>query len=133
MEKNKPYKKGVAVIFRYPFFSENLLVFLLTHAIIFRQSVISLRDLSVQCGFVSILCVLKILFCFFLNVINCLTYLNSPSTKGAKLSAYRKLYDYLKLFTDKLAVDTIWRVTAKDSYLFFLSLHYKSKNQIIQW
>jgi len=49
---------------------------------------------------------------FFLNVIDCLTYNLCPSTKGAKLRAYRELYDYLKLFTDKLAVDITWRVTA---------------------
>jgi len=45
--KKQPKKKGVAVIFRYTFFSENYLAFLMTHAIIFRPSVISLRDLSV--------------------------------------------------------------------------------------
>jgi len=37
----------------------------------------------------------------------------SPSTKGAKLRAYRELYDYLKLFTDKLAVEITWSVTAE--------------------
>jgi len=37
----------------------------------------------------------------------------SLSTKGAKLRAYREVYDYLKLFTDKLAVDFTWRVTAE--------------------
>jgi len=36
-----------------------------------------------------------------------------PSTKGAKLRAYRELYDYLKLFTDQLAVDITSRVTAE--------------------
>jgi len=30
----------------------------------------------------------------------------TQSAKGAKLRAYRELYDYLKLFTEKLAVST---------------------------
>jgi len=37
----------------------------------------------------------------------------SSSAKATKLRAYRELYDYLKLFTDKLAVDNTWRVSAE--------------------
>jgi len=32
---------------------------------------------------------------------------------GAKLRAYRELYDYLKLFKDKLAVEITWLGTAE--------------------
>jgi len=37
----------------------------------------------------------------------------TQSAKGAKLRAYRELYDYLKLFTEKPAVDITCRVTAE--------------------
>jgi len=40
----------------------------------------------------------------FLNVFNCIIYLNIPLNKGC---------DYLKIFTDKLAMDITWRVTAE--------------------
>jgi len=46
MEKKQDIKRGRGN-FPLPLFSENCLAFLLTHAIILRLSVISLRDLSV--------------------------------------------------------------------------------------
>jgi len=56
----------------------------------------------------------------------------SPSTKGAKLRAYREAYDYLKLFTDKLAVDIIWRVTAEKPSIQRFSTYFIVKGNVFQ-
>jgi len=54
--KKTSHKKGRGN-FLLPLFSENFLIFLLTHAIIFRPSVISLRDLSVNSAVLYQICV----------------------------------------------------------------------------
>jgi len=52
---------------------------------------------------------------------------------GAKLRAYREVYDYLKLFTDKLAVDFTWRVTAEKPSIQQFSTYFIVKGNVFQF
>jgi len=52
------------------------------------------------------------------------------STKGVTIRAYRELYEYLKLFTDKLVVDITCLVTAEKPSIQLFSTYLILKGNV---
>jgi len=81
----------------------------------FRPSVISFRDLSVLSAVLYQICVFTKYGIFNTILYNILKCPSQQKVRNYELGA--KLYDYFKLFTDKLAVDITLRVTADPTIL----------------